>query len=268
MSASSRRPFDLSHAIVLFLPAITAACRSHTSPPVSGTATATAQAVAAVAPACTGAPESSDGAGRKVGRVVKTRSAPVLDGAREASWDRAPRYQLAALSPDQTRPSAEDFSVQFQPLWDDQHLYLLVELTDDLAKPFDKVKPPHNYDQCEIYFHVGENWQTQPKWNYGGPRQFAYEAFRAPVHLKPTWKGAQTDHRIAVKDGAQGWTAEIALPFAFWGFEPVAGRTFGFELHCNDGDAGVERDNHLAWSDAKNEAYKHPSVIGSLTLCE
>lgn len=219
-------------------------------------------------PACHGPTESTDERGRKRGIATRTATPPALDGAREELWSRAPRYDVAALSPEQSRPAPDDFSVRFSPMWDAGHLYLFVEITDDVKKAFDRVRPPHHYDQCEIYVFAGTGYQDRPKWNYGGPQQFAYEAFRAPVYFKPSWKQKQTDHRLAVADHETGWNAEIALPFAFWEFEPGPGRSLGFELHCNDGDAGDERDNHLAWSDDANEAWRNPSVIGTLTLCE
>jgi hypothetical protein len=224
-------------------------------------------AAAALPAACQAAPETADDRGRKRGLVRRAAAAPVLDGVEDDVWARAHAYDLVALSPEQTAPAREDFSARFRPLWDDRRLYLRVEITDDVRKSFDGSRAPHNFDQCEIYVHAGEGWGDQAKWDYGGPRQFAYELFRDPVRLKPTWKGKQKDQEVAVREVDGGWQAEVALPFAFWDLRPEVGRAIGFELHCNDNDTSDERENHLAWSDDKNEAWRSPTVIGTLTLC-
>jgi hypothetical protein len=251
------RRFEISCAFILSL--CLGGCWRQARPP----------APAAPQPAmCAAAAESADAVGRKRGAAVKVARPPTVDGVRDEAWAGAPVYRLAALSPEQTAPAPEDFSATFRPLWDDERLYLLIEISDDVKRPFAEGMKPHFSDQCEIYVFAGEGHEDRPKWEYGGPRQFAYEAFRAPARLKPTWKTKQTTHAFAATEAAQGWTAEVALPFAFWDFRPAPGATLGLEVHCNDGDAGPERDNHLAWSDARNEAWRNPSVIGKLTLCQ
>ena len=106
----------------------------------------------------------------------KVKEIMTMDGiANEASW------QLASWQPiDQlilgTMPSKEDFFGRFKIMWDDQQLYLLVEITDDIL--FDQhADPRHLYwdDDCLEIF-IDEDGS-------GGNHQFNFNAFAYHVSL-------------------------------------------------------------------------------------
>lgn len=109
-------------------------------------------------------------------KAKKAKDDIVIDGiANEASWQSATWYPLDKLILG-TMPTAEDFSGQFKIIWDEQQLYLMVEIIDDVI--FDQhANPLHFYwdDDClEIFIDEDAS---------GGNHQFNYNAFAYHVAI-------------------------------------------------------------------------------------
>ncbi len=102
--------------------------------------------------------------------AVKAPGKIQIDGlANEVSW------QLAKWQPIDnlilgTEPSKDDFSGRFKIMWDEEQLYLLVEITDDIL--FDQhADPRHLYwdDDClEVFLDEDAS---------GGNHQYNFNAF-------------------------------------------------------------------------------------------
>ncbi|MGL1957758.1 MAG: CBM9 family sugar-binding protein [Colwellia sp.] len=108
--------------------------------------------------------------------IVKTKGAINIDGmADEKSWQSATWRPIDQLILGE-KPSADDFSGQFKMLWDEQRLYLLVEITDDVL--FDQhADPLYLYwdDDClEIFIDEDAS---------GGNHQFNFNAFAYHIAL-------------------------------------------------------------------------------------
>lgn len=106
----------------------------------------------------------------------KTQAPLIIDGKGEdASWNRAAWLPLNHLILG-AQPSRQDFSGQFKILWDEDQLYLLVEIVDDVL--FDQhADPLHLYwdDDClEIFIDEDAS---------GGNHQFNYNAFAYHIAL-------------------------------------------------------------------------------------
>ena len=63
--------------------------------------------------------------------IMPTATPPVIDGNEDAVWSAAPRYKLTNViySP---LSSPNDLSADFRAMWDENNLYLLVDVTDDV----------------------------------------------------------------------------------------------------------------------------------------
>lgn len=106
----------------------------------------------------------------------KTQTSISVDGkGNETSWNRAAWLPLNHLILG-AQPSSQDFSGQFKILWDEDQLYLLVEIVDDVL--FDQhAEPLHLYwdDDClEIFIDEDAS---------GGNHQFNYNAFAYHIAL-------------------------------------------------------------------------------------
>jgi len=107
---------------------------------------------------------------RKVTQVVQ------VDGlANEVDWKKASWYPLDQLIIGE-QPTNSDFSGRFKIMWDDQQLYLLVEITDDIL--FDQYADPleRYWDDDCLEIFIDED-------NSGGNHQFNFNAFAYHVAL-------------------------------------------------------------------------------------
>jgi len=222
----------------------------------------------------------------------KTSERMIIDGiADEYSW------QLAKWQPlDQlilgTKPTAEDFTGQFKLIWDEQQLYLLVEITDDIL--FDQhADPRYLYwdDDCLEIF-IDEDGS-------GGNHQFNFNAFAYHValdnqavdmgekhadgsdnfvllndHISSTWRRSETSPNkviweLAVRVYDDSFTMNMKNPKAVNLF---AGKKLGFMLAYCDNDGSKEREHFIGSIDIKavngnkNLGYITADVFQKLTL--
>jgi hypothetical protein len=73
--------------------------------------------------------------------IAQSPAPPQIDGLEDAQWALAPTLQLGKavplydmLDPQDVVPAAEDLSATVQCLWDDDNLYVMVDVTDDVPQ--------------------------------------------------------------------------------------------------------------------------------------
>jgi hypothetical protein len=239
----------------------------------------------------------SDSAAAKALEANKTQTPMVIDGmANEVSW------RLAAWQPINNLilgepPSADDFTGRFKMLWDEEQLYLLVEITDDIL--FDQhADPRHLYwdDDClEIFIDEDAS---------GGNHQFNYNAFAYHIaldnqavdigkllpdgnpnfvllndHVTSQWKRSETSpHKIiwevAVRVHDDSFTLSKHKNNAKKSSQVdlLAGKKLGFMLAYCDNDGSKEREHFISSNDIKavngnkNLGYITADVFHVLTL--
>lgn len=213
-----------------------------------------------------------------------------IDGrAEEPSWEKA------AWSPiDQlwlgVQPEPADFSGRFKVLWDEDHLYFLVEIIDDVL--FDRYPDPFdNYykDDClEIILDEDHS---------GGDHTYNFNAFAYHIALDYNIVDMYAKHRRAApqllllndhaqvkrteRAGEEGtvYTWEVALNVFADTFNPekentpvrlFPGKKLGFAVAYCDNDGGYDRESFMGSvfipGKDKNVAYKDASVLATLEL--
>jgi len=211
--------------------------------------------------------------------------------ADENSWESAKWYAIDKLILGEL-PSKDDFSGRFKILWDEQSIYLLVEITDDVL--FDQhADPKHFYwdDDClEIFIDEDAS---------GGEHQYNFNAFAYHValdnqvvdlgekdidgsdnfvllndHIQSTWR--RND------DSSNSVTWELAINVYDDSFEfgsdknkPVElskNKKLGFMLAYCDNDGSKEREHFIGSAEIeavngnKNLGYITADVFQHLTL--
>jgi len=232
--------------------------------------------------------------------AIKSPQKMSIDGiADEASW------QLASWQPiDQlilgSMPSKEDFSGRFKIMWDEQQLYLLVEITDDIL--FDQhADPRHLYwdDDCLEVF-IDEDGS-------GGNHQFNYNAFAYHValdnqsvdmgeknvdgsdnfvllndHIDSVWRRSEKSPNkviwelaVRVYDDSFSMQTNKQTNIQTKKSQPVKlslGKKLGFMLAYCDNDGSKEREHFIGSVDIeavngnKNLGYITADVFQKLTL--
>lgn len=224
---------------------------------------------------------------------VKKSSADItIDGlANETSW------QLATWQPIDKlilglQPSAQDFSGRFKLLWDENQLYILAEITDDVL--FDQhANPRHLYwddDTLEIFIDEDAS---------GGNHQFNFNAFAYHIaldnqsvdigennadgsanfvllneHINSKWRRSDSsDYKLIWEVAVQLYDDSFSVTLK--GVQPVKlfeGKKIGFMLAYCDNDGSKQRESFIGSTEIKpvngdkNLGYITADVFEKITL--
>jgi hypothetical protein len=214
--------------------------------------------------------------------VAKKTTEPItIDGfGTEAAWSTATWYQIDQLWLG-TTPTAQDFTGRYKLIWDQNYLYVLTEITDDILSD-DHVDPLTNWwdDDC-IELFIDENYSK-------GNHQYNYNAFA--YHVSLTYDVVDigidknphlfNDHitTMRTKNGnTYTWECKVKIfgeSFVYGGTNtPLAltdGKKMGFSVAYNDNDAGTARENFMGSGVVpgadKNVGYITADYFQQLTL--
>lgn len=195
----------------------------------------------------------------KVQKVYFTDSAPKIDGIIDAAWSKHPwkpmdQHILGEI------PTAEDFSGKFKLMWDNNYLYLLAEIQDDILadhypNPFDNY---WNDDCLEIFldpdgsggnhlnshnayaYHVALDNQSVDYGDKPGDIILLNE------HVTNQWRRGSTPPYYI------NWEARIAMYSEKWStlgeksrIKPNKDDIFGFMLAYCDADGTGQREHFM-----------------------
>jgi endo-1,4-beta-xylanase len=189
--------------------------------------------------------------------IRKTSEAPEIDGKMDGVWKSVKPEELNKVALGK-RESTSDISATFRTLWDDQNIYLLIQINDDVKS--DKGSAPYEKDGIELYFDCDNS-----KSPFYGDDEF---------HLRYNWHEKEMQivrnelkKKIicAQSDTETGYNAEIAIPWEAISCMPDAGHYLGFDIHINDND-GNGRKCKITWNARRDNAHQTPVVFGTLKL--
>ena len=156
-------------------------------------------------------------------------------------------------------------SATWQGLWDENHLYFHVEVTDDVLQTPEGGSPWHD-DIVEIYVD-GDN--SRGSFYDGNDFQFGFRYGETPevVHTgnnSAPFDPAQIDYEFVAT--ATGYRLEVAIPWTEIGVTVASGSKIGVDVHVGDDDNGGGRDAKIEWADGTDNAFQDPSLFGLATL--
>lgn len=203
----------------------------------------------------------------------------------DAEWRNLDKHMLGEY------PEEEDFSGRYKLLWDEQHLYLLAEITDDVL--FDGHADPllRYWDDDCLEIFIDEDGS-------GGNHQFDYNAFAYHValdnqavdiggqledgspefvvlndHVDSQWQRQATEpHTVLWEVAIRIFDDSFQLGTANQPVSLTAGKTMGFMLAYCDNDGSNEREHFLGSHEIepvngdKNLGYIDAGVFGSIRL--
>lgn len=222
------------------------------------------------------------------GEAVRTATAPTIDGKKDTIWGYAPihymdQYSVAVHDNANLDPkkSADDFSGYWQAMWDDQYLYVLLDITDPVRITWNLDNTgghPHYDDSAQLFVveSVDKEYSTVVVHSSG-----YVDAFGGP----PSWNTADItkDSMItAVHDYGKNLIYEFAIPWNKAGVDgivPSLGKEIRFEIQAVDNDLGGEQmspidtngkypQSKLGWNDPENQAYINNEYMGILKLAD
>lgn len=203
---------------------------------------------------------------RPVRVAGKMKTAPTLDGKFE-DWVEA--AQLALLNP---KVAGLDASGTGYVSWDDQYLYVGVDIRDNEVMNKESRAKLYRHDSLELFV------STEPRDSGSGQGPNDHQFFITPKSGEgPAIIGEVTDVEAGVvKDvqgvkshlgpGGNGWLAEIAIPWSVMpGAKPQAGAKLTLDMRINDADTSHERFK-LDPTDAPGFKTSDPSTWSYLEL--
>jgi gliding motility-associated-like protein len=189
--------------------------------------------------------------------IQKTNQAPVIDGVVEDLWQ---NYTLVPLDkvPVGTVTSSADLSANYRAMRDNDFLYVLVEVVDDVLTT--GAADPWDNDGIEIFVDIGNG--KNPVY---GPTTFQY-AFVYNSAAVTEYKNNATAG-VVFSQGTHpgGYLMEVSIPWTTLGADPQDGELIGFDVHVNDDDGDGIRDTKIAWYDTTDDAHHSPAALGVIT---
>jgi uncharacterized protein (DUF362 family) len=208
---------------------------------------------------------------------------PLIDGKSDGIWDKAVWGNIDQLWLGQT-PTAEDFKGKYKMLWDENYLYYLVEITDNVISEV-RTNPLQEYyeDDCLELFIDEDRIRENHMDNYNA---FAYHLstlgdaadldstnkarlFTQNIDYKITPKGTVYTWEVALKiyDKTYNDKSDANVPVTL-----KAGKLMGFANAYCDADESGKREHFMGSifikgeGEAKNIAWKDTGVFGDLEL--
>lgn len=204
-----------------------------------------------------------------------------LDGQmQEAIWNTAEWYPLNQYWIGE-KPTAEDFSGRFKLLWNEDHIYVLAEITDDVIRDTHEDGLERYWDDDCLELFIDEN-------NSGGDHQYNHNAFAYHIaqNLRVTDMGTDSlpayfDSHVQSAKVQQGklttWEVGIKVyedDYRF-GSSPrklMLGEEIGFMVAYCDNDSSPEREHFIGSNfiegDDKNRGWIDAGVFSDWTLVD
>jgi hypothetical protein len=194
--------------------------------------------------------------------IIPTASAPVIDGKVDDSWNAATPYKIANALYDPPT-AATDLSANYRTMWDENNLYLLVDVTDDILKHDTSLEDWYDSDSVEVYIDATDSKSTEY-----GETDFQYGFIwdkTSPQMLEG--KHSRTNGvQYALVTTDTGYRLEIKFPWSTLGTKPSVGAKIGLDVQVNDNDADGKRKSKLAWHAREDNAWENPRAFGNAEL--
>ena len=206
--------------------------------------------------------------------IVKTTTAPVIDGTKDAVWNDAP---AAAINNRLFGTSNMDgFAAQWKAFYDNTNIYLLVEITKPTAypglfAPINTAQWWETSDAIEIYFD-GDNSKN----NNGNTDLRAYRfRYNLPVEMTSDIDENTEEilNNVTVQYTAidnRSWFIEVSIPLADINVTPTAGTIIGFDVAVNvvSNDSGTGRQGYYTTFTNTDPPVLNASQYGNVELSE
>ena len=224
--------------------------------------------------------------------IQKTLSPPTIDGfGDESFWGEATAHGNDEFFPlGEELESDEDLQVTWKAAWDEQNLYVLVEVQDDalITDVFS------NWQDDSIEFYIdAQNLDVESFQPDVDPGQPAYQLTVLAGHEREedttsvfTWginsydgddeitqypQGADESQIVTAGDDAGGaYTFEAAFPWEALEetTDNILARDgeFGFGMAINDNDFAADRDTQLMWATEAADLWQRSDTFPSVAL--
>lgn len=194
--------------------------------------------------------EAEGSASADIRTAAAFQGTPVIDGEKDSVWLTTTNYKIES-----PLFAWQGASGTVRLLWDTNHIYALVEVTDGLLN----ASSPNRYehDSVEIYLDP-ENTKATTYSAQAGHYRVNYEGMLS-FGTVPTEQGVEAKTTLI----DNGYIVEIAIPLAT---AASTGDTFGFDAQINDSDENGTRQSVMMFNDLSGGSHGSTSGWGELEL--
>lgn len=186
----------------------------------------------------------------KTAEIVK--GTPVIGQFNDSLWARA------ALLHTEVPLSSAGATADFKAMWDETHLYFLVNVTDPVLNSVNSSP----WEQDSVEFFIDENnGKTESYEADDAQYRVSYNNFKSGTYA------ANLDAMVSAAElTPAGYRLEVAIPLQT--IQASAGNVIGFDLQVNDANASGARQTTKRWNDATGSGWQKTAVFGMLRLTE
>lgn len=193
--------------------------------------------------------------------VVRTLSAPKFSGnpSDDPTWAQATPISITNVIVGAIA-GANDLSGQFRALWNDEALFIRVDVKDE--KIVSDSMYPWEDDSPEVYIDADRSAGTK----YDGVNDFQ---FIFPIKNDKVVEAAQNRTTGVLRNiDLQAGTYRLVVKFPWSTLNTTAapGKVVGLDIHLNDDDDGGARDGKLSWFGIVDQAWARPDLFSAATL--
>jgi hypothetical protein len=190
--------------------------------------------------------------------VKKSKNIPVIDGKVDEIWLNTEEVPIKKNVVG-VKPESWDLSGYFKLQWDNNYLYILIDVTDE--KQISESYREYFKDGIELYLDL----KNDKKEMYGEDDFMVRYNWKHDISIE---RGISISNIIySQSDKNNGYIMEIAFPYSASNISLKSGDFIGIDVHINDNDSNA-RETKLAWSDDSDKAHRNPSVFGFVKLQE
>ncbi len=201
------------------------------------------------------------------------KESPVIDGEFDDMWHRQVQYPVEHII-DGSVNTKEDLYGHFRAAWDDNYLYVIAEVHDDVQFP--ELKPetkPWETDGVRLYLDPDHSQSPlysmkDRRYRFIGNKTKIQENIQRDAYIKGVESalGGPPPAKRSWHEKPDGYFVEMAYPWNTLGVQPYDGKLIGLDIIYQDNDDGQTIDGRIAWFGKDNNAGNSPYHLGTAKL--
>ncbi|MGE5447762.1 MAG: sugar-binding protein [Bacteroidales bacterium] len=205
--------------------------------------------------------------------IDKATTAPQIDGVIDELWANVPKNNIDKAFQADVPTLGDLGSTYWKALWDDNGIYILINVNDDVFAPGYKYAAADNwrYDMIEVYFDANFTKNDNKGVNDGaGHYQVAFNFAANNINGELGTDGSGV--KYAFKAGEGPYVAEYFVPFSKLkdsdGNIVDKSGEIGFDMYVIDSDSDQPERKRATWSNTGgiSESYDVMDDCGIITL--
>jgi hypothetical protein len=187
---------------------------------------------------------------------------PALDGNLDDVWNSAHPYALGNVLVQS--PSGKHATAEYRGLWDNNNLYVLVDVTDNTLH-HDHGPEVAKYDTDGIELYLDATDSKSPEFS-DTDYEYGFNWDQTAPEMMEYKHGHTNGVQYVMVTTDKGYRLAARFPWSTLGTKPATGAKIGLDVHVNDNQGHGKREAKVSWHDKHDEAWHDPRAFGNAEL--